>query len=155
MPIEKVQASFKDIKLKLMVKKVPHTHMTKYLLSEVDLIQNEETGLQYLSTSMFADILQTKFKLSEKKSKKIARFIVEGPSTSEIDAEIEEKDHMVDKETFIIRLREHISKYFVFTGLAITGMLTQIQNIVDQGAQKLENELADDDYDVSGFITME
>ena len=62
---------------------------------------------------------------------------------------------MVDRETFIQRLREYIPKYFVFTGLAITGMLTQIQNIVDQEAQKLESELADDDYDVSGFITME
>ena len=34
-PIEKVQASFKDLKLKLMIKKVPHTHMAKYILSGV------------------------------------------------------------------------------------------------------------------------
>ena len=55
--------------------------------------------------------MTAKFKLKPKKSQKIARFIVEGPSTSEEDAEIVEEDHKVDKETFITRLREHIPKY--------------------------------------------
>lgn len=70
--------------------------------------------------------MAAKFKLSSKKAQKIARFLVEGPSTSEEDAEIEEKDHKVDKETFITRLREHIPKYQLMNGLAITSMLTRI-----------------------------
>ena len=154
-PIEKVQKGFKDIKMKLMIKKVPYTHMAKYLLDKVDLVTDEETGLANLSTSQLASILETKFKMSESKSKKIARFIVEGPSTSEEDAEIEEKDHKVDTEIFITRLREHIPKYFIFNGLAITSKLTQIQNIVDTGASKLAEDLIDDDYDGNGFIPME
>ena len=40
-------------------------------------------------------------------------------------------------------------------GLAITSMLTRIQTIVDSNATKLAEELADEDYDGNGFITME
>ena len=50
-PIEKVQKGFKDIRMKLMIKKVPFTHMGKYLLDKVDLVTDEETGLANLSTS--------------------------------------------------------------------------------------------------------
>ena len=34
-PIEKVSKGFKDIRTKLMIKKVPYTHMAKYLLEKV------------------------------------------------------------------------------------------------------------------------
>ena len=50
-PIEKVKNGFNDIKLKLMIKKVPYTHMVKYMLDNVTLVADEETGLLNLSTS--------------------------------------------------------------------------------------------------------
>ena len=42
-PVEKVQPAFKDIRLKLMIKKVPHTHMAKYFLENIELKADEET----------------------------------------------------------------------------------------------------------------
>ena len=50
-PIEKVQKGFKDIKMKLMIKKVPYTHIVKYMLENASLTEDEETGLINLSTS--------------------------------------------------------------------------------------------------------
>ena len=50
-PIEKVQKGFKDIKMKLMIKKVPYTHIVKYMLKNASLAEDEETGLINLSTS--------------------------------------------------------------------------------------------------------
>ena len=50
-PVEKVKNGLKEIKMKLMIKKVPYTHMAKYMLEKVELTADEETGLINLSTS--------------------------------------------------------------------------------------------------------
>ena len=50
-PVEKVKNGLKEIRMKLMIKKVPYTHMAKYMLENVELAADEETGLINLSTS--------------------------------------------------------------------------------------------------------
>ena len=50
-PAEKVKNGLKEIKMKLMIKKVPYTHMAKYMLEKAELTADEETGLINLSTS--------------------------------------------------------------------------------------------------------
>ena len=50
-PVEKVKNGLKEIRLKLMIKRVPYTHMAKYMLEKVELAADEETGLINLSTS--------------------------------------------------------------------------------------------------------
>ena len=109
-----------------MVKRVSHTHIAKYLLSEIELETNEETGVESLTTKQLAGTISKKLAFSEKKSRKLARFLVEGPATSEEDMEVLEKDHSVDKETFIRRVRQHIPFFNVLNGLAITSMLTRL-----------------------------
>ena len=154
-PIEKVEPTLKDIRLKLMIKKVPYTHVAKYFLDKVDLQINEETELETLSTKQLASVFETKFNFGGTKAHKIARFIVEGPATSEEDAEIEERDHSVDKETFIKRLRSHITQYNLLNGLAITSMLTRLQGIIDTKTKDFAEDLNLDDEDSNGYLPIE
>ena len=154
-PVEKVEPTLKDIRLKLMIKKVPHTHIAKYFLEKVDLHIDEETEVETLSTKQLATVLETKFNFGGTKAHKIARFIVEGPATSEEDAEIEEKDHSIDKETIIKRLRQHIPQYHLPNGFAITGMLTRLQGIIDTHAKDFAEDLTLDDEDSNGCLPIE
>jgi len=154
-PIEKVEPTFKNIRLQLMIKRVPHTHVAKYFLNEIEFKVDEETEIESLSTKQLADVIVKKFSFSEKKAHKIARFLVEGPATSEEDAEVEEKDHTVDKETFIKRIREHIPFYNVLNGLAITSMLSRLQGIIDSHAKEFAEDLNLEDEENSGYLTLE
>lgn len=48
--LEKVEKGLKNVRLLLMIKKVPSTHMAKYMLKGENLERNEETGEEIITT---------------------------------------------------------------------------------------------------------
>ena len=127
-PIEKVSKGFSQIKLLFMIKKVPRTHMIKYLLKKEALVQNED-GEECVSTKALATIFERKFSFKGTKAKKIARFFIEGPP-GEDGSEIEEKDHVLSRELLIDRFKKHISNYMIYNALAFEDMLSRLQAIM-------------------------
>ena len=126
--LDAVKKVFEQIKLLLMIKKVPRTHMVKHLLKGEILDQDENSGLEQLSTKTLMTIFERKFNFSNGKATKMARFFIEGPppSDSPEDAEIEEKDHKVDRETLINRFKEHVPDYMLYNSLALESMLSRL-----------------------------
>ena len=102
--------------------------MVKHLLKGEILDQDENSGLEQLSTKTLMTIFERKFNFSNGKATKMARFFIEGPppSDSPEDAEIEEKDHKVDRETLINRFKEHVPDYMLYNSLALESMLSRL-----------------------------
>ena len=123
-PLDKVSKGLNQIKLLFMIKKIPQTHMVKYLLKKEALVENED-GEECVSTKSLASIFERKFSFKSTKAKKIARFFIEGPPGDE-GASIEEKDHVLSREQLIERFKKHISNYMVYNSLAIESMLTRL-----------------------------
>lgn len=131
----------------MMIKKVPFTHLALYVLNKIELTTDEETGIESLARSVLTKSIEQKFKFSNMDSKEVARFLVEGPATSDEDTEVLDQDYTVDKETFMKRVREHILSYNVLNGLAITSMLTRLQGIMEGNLKEFAEDvgLQDDD----------
>ena len=66
--IEKVTKGLNQIKLLLMIKKIPQSHMVKYLLKKEALVENEE-GEECVSTKSLATIFERKFSFKGTKAK--------------------------------------------------------------------------------------
>ena len=126
--IEKASKGLNQIKLLFMIKKVPRTHMVKYLLKEEALVQNEEEE-DCVSTKGLATIFERKFSFKSGKAKKIARFFIEGPPGDE-GPSVEEKDHVLSRDILIERFKKHISDYMIYNSLAFESMLTRLQGIM-------------------------
>jgi hypothetical protein len=95
-----------------MIKKVPRSHMVKYLLGGGQFETSEERhGEEIIRTKSVVSFFERKFTFDRNKATMIARFFVEGPPQSASDTQIEEKEHVTNRESLINRLREHISDY--------------------------------------------
>ena len=90
------------------------THMVSYLLRGEKLQHCDDTGEETISTKALAQIFERKFNFSSKKATKVARFFIEGPPESEEDIMIVEKDHSADRETLILRFKEHMGEYIIY-----------------------------------------
>ena len=62
-----------------MIKKVPRSHMVKYLLEGESFEVDDESGAEVIQTKRLAAIFERKFNLGSGKATKLARFMVEGP----------------------------------------------------------------------------
>ena len=77
--LKKVEKGLKTVRLLLMIKKVPSTHMAKYVLKGENLERNEETGEEIITTKTLQTIFERKFNFGNSKATKMARFFIEGP----------------------------------------------------------------------------
>jgi len=76
--LDKVEKCLKTIHLLFMIKKVPRTHMAKYVLRGEQLARNEENGEEIITYKNLQTIFERKFNFSNSKATKMARFFVEG-----------------------------------------------------------------------------
>ena len=96
------------MRLLFMIKKVPRSHMTQYLLKGVDLPADPENPADHtISTKTLTQIFERKFNFGNGKATKMARFFVEGPASAEDQNgnQIEQKDWTTDRETLIGRVK--------------------------------------------------
>jgi len=146
-----VESELKQIRLLFMIKKVPRTHMVKYLLLAERLAKNEDTGEDQVSTKTLALIFERKFNFSCKKATKIARFFVEGPAEGGSDT-IVDKEHFTDRETLIERFRKYVTVFMVYNVLAVESMLSRLQGIMRGKGAEFLDDLNLDDEDSNGFL---
>jgi len=84
--INKVANVLKQVRLLFMIKKVPRSHMVKYLLNGEQLDTNEnKKGEEIIRTKNLVSIFERKFNFGNSKATKLARFFVEGPPQSATD----------------------------------------------------------------------
>ena len=125
--VAKVSKSLKQIRLLFMIKKVPRTHMVKYLLGSENFNQNEESGEEIIPTKNLVTVFERKFNLANRKATKIARFFIEGsPQEEGNDAQIEQKDHTSDRESLIKRFKEHVGEFMLYNTLALDSMMSRL-----------------------------
>ena len=117
------------MRLLFMIKKVPRSHMTKYLLRDADLLAVPDNPADHtISTKSLTQIFERKFNFGSGKATKMARFFVEGiaPTDDPSGNQIEQKDWTTDRETLIGRVREHVADYMIYNSLAIDSMLSRL-----------------------------
>lgn len=125
--LDKVGKGLKQIRLLYMIKKVPRTHIVKYVLRGETLAKNEETGEEIVTTKNLSTIFERKFNFGSSKATKLARFFIEGTAEGEDDKmEIEEKEHTSDRESLIKRFKTHIGDYMLYNSLALDSMLSRL-----------------------------
>lgn len=153
---DQVGNALKHVRYLLMIKKVPRTHMVKYLLMgenlERDANKNDE---EVIPTKTLATIFERKFNLGGTKATKLARFFVEGPPKSANDEVIEEKEHRTDRETLVKRLREHLPDYMLYNTIAVDSMLSRLQGIASSKASELLDDFNLEDEDSNGFLSFD
>ena len=152
--LDKVGKGLKQIRLLFMIKKVPRTHMVKYVLRGETLAKNEETGEEIITTKNLSTIFERKFNFGGSKATKLARFFIEGPVEGD-DTEIEEKEHSSDRETLITRFKAHIGDYMIYNSLALDSMLSRLQGIMSGKDAEFLDDLNLDDEDSNGFVPFE
>ena len=153
--LAQVDKGLKTIRLLMMIKKVPRTHMAKYVLKGETLANNEETGEEIITTKNLQTIFERKFNFSSSKATKMARFFVEGPPEGDDDIEIDEKDHSSDRESLINRLKAHVSPYMLYNSLALDSMLSRLQGIMSGKSAEFLEDLNLDDEDSNGYLPFE
>lgn len=151
--IDKVDKCLKTIRLLFMIKKVPRTHMAKYVLKGEQLALNEETGEEIITCKNLQTIFERKFNFSNSKATKMARFFVEG--VGEKDEMIEEKEHSTDRENLIERLKAHVPNYMLYNSLALESMLSRLEGIMSGKAGEFLEDLNLDDEDSNGYLPLE
>ena len=121
-----------------MIKRVPFTHMARYLQAEGDVTTEDLSG-----------VLATRFPFNRTQCNKLARYLVE-PHSSEVEL----KNHSIERQEFIQRLRSEIPQYGLFNGLAITSMLGRLLQIVSDRdtIAELNEDLNLEDEDATGEI---
>jgi len=84
--IDQVKSTLKQVRLLLMIKRVPRSHMVKYLLRGEQFETSEERhGEEIILTKSLVSIFERKFTFDNNKATRIARFFVEGPPQSASD----------------------------------------------------------------------
>lgn len=133
-----IQQMLSDIRFYLMIKRVPFTHMARYLQAEGDVTTEDLSG-----------VLATRFPFNRTQCNKLARYLVE-PHSSEVEL----KNHSIERQEFIQRLRSEIPQYGLFNGLAITSMLGRLHQIVSDRdtIAELNEDLNLEDEDATGEI---
>ena len=100
-------------------------------------------------------IFERKFNFESKKATKIARFFAEGPPSSDGNPDtksVEAKDHLVDRETLILRFKDHIANYMLYNTLALDSMLSRLQGIMQDKLAEYIDDLNLEDEDSNGFL---
>lgn len=138
-----------------MIKKVPMSHMVKYLLQGEKVEKNDENGEEEIDTKTLAQIFERKFNFESRKATKMARFFIEGPPQAKDDSNVESKNHVADREILILRFKQFVSNYMLYNTLALDSMLSRIQGIMDGKKSDFIDDLNLEDEDSNGFLSFE
>ena len=157
--VKQVSNGLGAVRILLMIKKVPRTHMVKYLLKGEALPKDEQTGEEVISNKTLTQIFERKFNFGNSKATKLARFFVEGPpmevEEEDADPEIEDKDHSTNRETLIHRFKQHVSHFNLYNSMAVEHMLSRLQGIMSGKETDFLDDLNLDDEDSNGYLPFE
>ena len=123
-----------------MIKKIPYTHMVRYLLAGISLAKDSR-GEDILTAQDLNPVLTEKFKFSESKAKKLAEFLTDsGP---------------VSRRQLILRIQEHVNDYKLITGMQLAYMIGQLANMADGKQEDIFDDLNLEDEDNIGVLTFD